>query len=335
MKILCLSSLAGPGLDALREMGDLELDPWNATPSIRLHPPDELLARMGGVEVLIVEADRVGSEVIEGAGALRVIGATRGDPVNIDLDAATSRGIPVLIAPGRNADAVAELTLGLIIAVTRGIVASDADVRASRWATEEGIAQRRYWARELSSLTIGLVGAGQVGRAVARRLVALGSRVVAYDPYADGGALRDVGIELLGLDEMLAASDVVSIHALVTDETKGMIGEAEIAKMKPGAYLVNSARYAIVDEEPMLEALRSGHLAGAAFDHFEGEFLPPGHPLVTMPNVVLTPHIGGSTDETVINHTTAMAEGLRTLLDGGSPPNVANPGALAAFQAAR
>jgi D-3-phosphoglycerate dehydrogenase / 2-oxoglutarate reductase len=335
MKILSLAPLAGPGLDALRSLGELELDPWNADRKIRLLPPPDLLARLGGVEVLLVEADRVGADVIAEAGSLRIIGATRGDPVNIDLQAAAEAGIPVITAPGRNADAVAELTVGLVIAVTRGIVHSDDDVRAGRWYTEDGIAQQRFWARELTSLTVGLVGCGAVGRATGRRLAALGSRVIAFDPYADADALHELDIEPVDLDTLLSTSDVISIHALVTDETKGMLGPEEIGRIKPGAYLVNAARYAIVQEEPMLEALRSGQLAGAAFDHFEGEFLPPDHPLISMPNVILTPHIGGSTEETVEHHTRWMADGVQALLDGREPPNVANPAALPAFLASR
>lgn len=331
MRILSLAPLAGPGLERLRAMGDLDLAPWNASAPPVFHRPHKLIERIRGVEVLIVEADQISDEVLEGADALRVLGTCRGDPVNVDLAAATKRGIPVLRAPGRNAGAVADLALAFILALTRGIVAADEEVRAGRLVVDGRIPQQRYLARELASLVVGLVGFGAVGRATARRLVALGARVLAADPYVRGDELRGAGVAPAVLDGVLGEADVVSIHALLTDETRGMIGGRELGLMKPGAYLVNTARFGIVQEKPLLEALRSGHLGGAAFDHFEGEFLPADHPLVAMPNVILTPHIGGATQETVLAHTTAMASGLEALLAGREPPNVANPEVLPAF----
>jgi D-3-phosphoglycerate dehydrogenase len=174
-----------------------------------------------------------------------------------------------------------------------------------------------------------------VGQATGQRLAALGATVLAFDPYADPDVLRGLGIELVELDEVLERADVVSIHAAVTPETRGMLGADAFARMKRGAYFVNAARFGIADESALLDALRSGHLAGAAFDHFEGEFLPADHPLLSMPNVVLTPHIGGQTAETVENHTQAMADGLEALLAGREPPNTVNPEVLPAFFSSR
>ena len=334
MKILSLAPLAGPGLEKLRSLGELEIDPWIEHVPIKMTAGPDLVARLDGVDVLIVEPDPVFGDVFEQAPSLKIIGICRGDPVNIDIPAATKAGIPVLRAPGRNADAVAELTLGLIIAVTRGIVASDADVRAGRWVIDERIPQQRYKGNEIGSMTFGLVGCGAVGRATGRKLAALGGTVLAFDPYADADDLRAIGIALAPLDDVLSKADVVSVHAAVTPETRGMLGEAEFARMKKGAFYVNAARFAIAQEGPLLEALRSGHLAGAALDHFEGEFLPDGHPLLSMTNVVLTPHIGGQTPQVIENHTQAIADGLEALLEGREPPNVVNPEVLQAFFAA-
>ena len=150
----------------------------------------DLIARLDGVEVLIVEPDPVFGDVFDAAPSLRIVGICRGDPVNIDIPAATKAGIPVLRAPGRNADAVAELTVGLIIAVTRGIVASDADVRAGRWVIDERIPQQRYHGNEIGAMTFGLVGCGAVGRAAGEKLAALGGTVLAFDPYADADDLK-------------------------------------------------------------------------------------------------------------------------------------------------
>src|SRR3989440_8582575 len=334
MKVLPFAALAGPGLDTLRSLGELELDPWDEHVPIQVHSGPDLVDRLEGVEVLLTEADPVSGDVIESGGALRVIGTCRGDPVNVDIEAATKAGIPVLRAPGRNADAVAELTIGLIFAAVRGIIGADADVRAGRWVIDERIPQQRYRSREVAGMTVGLVGCGAVGQATARRLIGLGATVIAYDPYADPVAMRELGVELVELDDLLERSDVVSIHAAVTAEPRGMLGADQFARMKQGAYFVNSARFGIADEQAVLDAVRSGHLAGAAFDHFEGEFLPAGHPLLSMPNVVLTPHIGGQTPQTVENHTRAIAEGLEALLEGREPPNVVNPEVLQAFFAA-
>src|SRR5438132_7729237 len=275
MKILSFAPLAGPGLEKLRSFGDLEIDPWDDHVPIQMHAGPDLVDRLDGVEVVLVEADPVSADVIEAAGSLRVIGTGRGDPVNVDIHAATRAGIPVLRAPGRNADAVAEFTIGLIFAVVRGIVASDADVRAGRWVVDDRIPQQRYRTREIAGATVGLVGCGAVGQATARRLAGLGATVIAFDPYADPKALASLGVELVDdLDSLLGRADVVSIHAAVTPETRGMLGPDEFAHMKPGAYFVNSARFGVAQEAALMDALRSGHLAGAAFDHFEGEFLP-------------------------------------------------------------
>jgi D-3-phosphoglycerate dehydrogenase / 2-oxoglutarate reductase len=335
MKILSFAPLAGPGLEKLRSFGDLEIDPWDDHVPIQMHAGPDLVDRLEGVEVLLVEADPVSRDVIEAAGSLRVIGTCRGDPVNVDIEAATKAGIPVLRAPGRNADAVAELTIGLLFAVVRGIVASDADIRGNRWVIDERIPQQRYRSREIAGMTVGLIGFGAVGQATARRLIGLGASVIAYDPYADPASMRDLGVELVELDRLLERSDVVSIHAAVTPETRGMLGAEQFARMKEGAYFVNSARFGIADEGAVLDALRSGRLAGAAFDHFEGEFLPADHPLLSMTNVVLTPHIGGQTAQTIENHTQAVADGLEAILAGREHPNVVNPEALPAFFAAQ
>lgn len=331
MRLLSLAPLRGPGLEALRALGELEIDPWSEYVPVKLHSADELIARTAGVEILIVEADHVPGSLFEARPEVRIVASCRADPVNIDLDAATRAGVPVVHAPGRNAEAVADLTIGLIYALVRGIVRADDDVRAGRWIHEGRIAYQRFRGREIRTLTVGLVGCGAVGRVVARRLTALGARVLASDPFADPDTVRAVGAEPVVLEEMLAASDVVSVHAPLNPSTRGLLGAAEIGKIKNGTLFVNTARFGIADEEPLLEALRSGRIAGAAFDHFPNEFLAADHPLLEMPNVVLTPHIGGATEETEETMTTLVAAGIRSLVDGAEPVNVVNPDALAAF----
>lgn len=331
MRLLSLAPLRGPGLEALRALGEIEIDPWSNYVPVRLHSADELIARTAGTDILIVEADHVPGALFDARPEIRIVASCRADPVNIDIEAATRAGVPVVHAPGRNAEAVAELTVGLIYALIRGIVRADDDVRAGRWIDEGRIAYQRYRGREIRTLTVGLVGCGAVGQAVARRLSALGARVLASDPFADPDVLIAAGAEPAPLAAMLAASDIVSVHAPLNASTRGLLGAAEIAMIKDGAFFVNTARFGIAEEEPLLDALRSGRLAGGAFDHFPNEFLAADHPLLGMAKVVLTPHIGGATEETEETMTNRVAEGIRSLVDGSEPLNVVNPESLAAF----
>ena len=320
MRILATAPLRGPGLDQLRRMGEVIEEPWitGPTSAMTLLRDEQLAARVEalGADVVICEADSVKAATL--AQPLRAVGSTRGDPTNVDLTEATRRGVPVLRAPGRNADGVAELAVALTLACTRGVVAADADVRAGQIYREGTIPYQRFRAWQLAGRTVGLVGLGAVGRAAAWRFGGLGMRVLSHDPFAPDATHPD-------LDAMLAESDVVSVHAAVTPETVGLLSAERFAHMPAGSVYVNTARAAIHDLDALTAALASGHLGAAALDHFEGEAIATDHPLVGMPNVVLTPHIGGATYDTEANHTQAMADGLAMLLEGKRPPNLVNP----------
>jgi D-3-phosphoglycerate dehydrogenase / 2-oxoglutarate reductase len=318
--ILSTSPLRGPGLDALRELGEVILDPWIDHQPLRLYDADALAARAAevGATVLICEADKCAGAVLDLP--LLAIGSTRGDPTNVDLPGATAKGIPVLRAPGRNADGVAELTVGLLLAVTRHIVPADRDVRTGEIYRDGSIPYQRFRGWQLAGRTAGLVGLGAVGRATRWRLEGLGMHVIASDPFATDATHE--------LEELLGASDVVSMHAAVTPDTLGLMSAERFASMREGAVYVNSARAGLHDTDALTASLASGHLAGAGLDHFEGESIATDHPLVSMTNVVLTPHIGGATYDTETNHTTLMADGLRALLRGDRPSNLANPEVL-------
>jgi D-3-phosphoglycerate dehydrogenase / 2-oxoglutarate reductase len=319
--ILSTAPLRGPGLDALRALGEVVLDPWIDHRPLRLLSAERLakLAAEAGASVLICEADECAGPVLDLP--LEVIGATRGEPTNVDLAGATAAGIPVLRAPGRNADAVAELTVGLLLAATRGLLAADRDVREGEVYRDGTIPYQRFRAWQLQGRTAGLVGLGAVGRATRWRLEGLGMRVIASDPFAPD-ATHD-------LDDLVAEADVVSMHAAVTPGTVGLMSAERFASMKEGAVYVNAARAALHDLDALTAALASGHLAAAGLDHFEGEALATDHPLVALPNVVLTPHIGGATYDTEVNHPMLMANGLAALLAGEAPANLANPEVLA------
>ncbi|HEV7888847.1 MAG TPA: NAD(P)-dependent oxidoreductase [Acidimicrobiales bacterium] len=318
--ILSTAPLRGPGLDVLRALGEVVLDPWIDHQPLRLYNADQLAARISevGASVVICEADACKGPVLDLP--LEAIGSTRGDPTNVDVAGATAKGIPVLRAPGRNADAVAELAVGLLLAATRGLLAADHDVRSGEVYRDGSIPYQRFRAWQLQGQTAGIVGLGAVGRATKWRLEGLGMRVITTDPFAPDATHS--------LDDLLAASHVVSMHAAVTPETAGLMSEAQFARMPEGSVYVNSARAGLHDIDALTKALQSGHLAAAGLDHFEGESLATDHPLVSLPNVVLTPHIGGATYDTEANHTTLIADGLAALLRGDVPTNLVNPEVL-------
>jgi D-3-phosphoglycerate dehydrogenase len=309
-------------METLRSVADVVYDPWIEQVPLRLYDGEKLAARLRavGADVLIVESDFVKGPVFDLP--LKVIGSCRGDPNNVDIVAATAAGIPVLRAPGRNADAVAELTIGLMFAVNRWIVPADHDVRAGEVYSGGKIPYQRYRAWQLAGRTVGVVGLGAVGRAAAWRFAGVGMNVLSYDPYNPDATHHD------DLDEMLQQCDVVSVHAVVTPETEGLIGAAQFAAMKPGAVYINTARAMLHDTDALVSALRSGHVAGAGLDHFQGENLPTDHPLCSMSNVVLTPHIGGATYDTEANHSKLIADDVVRVLRGEKPLNCVNPEVL-------
>jgi D-3-phosphoglycerate dehydrogenase / 2-oxoglutarate reductase len=301
-------------------MADLVEDPWLDHHPVQLYDAERLAERLEdeAANVVICEADRCAGPVLDLP--LVAIGATRGVPDNVDIEAATARGIPVLHAPGRNAGSVAELTLALLLAVNRRILPADDDVRHGQVFKQGSLPYQRYRAWDLQGRTAGLVGLGAVGRAVRWRLEGLGMRVIAADPYAPE-ATHD-------LDGLLAEADVVSLHAAVTPDTVGLFDAERIGRMRSGSIFLNTARAALHDLEALTKALTDGHLGGAGLDHFEGEMLPVDHPLTGLDNVVLTPHIGGASFDTEVNHTRLIVDGLTALVAGKRPDHILNPAVL-------
>ncbi len=316
--------LRGPGFDKLKELADVVYDPWIDQTPLRIYSAEQLAERIAAesADVVVVESDSVAGPVFElGARALRAIASTRGDPNNVDIAAATAAGIPVLNTPARNADAVAEMAVALLLAATRHLVTSDADVRSGDIFRDGIIPYQRFRGWEIAGRTAGLVGLGAVGRALRWRLSGLGLRVIAYDPYNDEA--------LHSLDELLGEADIVSLHAPVTDDTVGMIGAEQFSGMRDGVVFLNTARAQLHDTDALVDALRAGKVAAAGLDHFAGEWLPTDHPLVGMPNVVLTPHIGGATWNTEARQAQMVADDLEALLSGNTPAHIVNPEVLA------
>jgi D-3-phosphoglycerate dehydrogenase len=316
--------LRGPGFAKLRQLADVVYDPWiselEATP-LRIYSPEQLAQRIDaeGADVIVVESDSVRGPVFDLG--LRAIASTRGDPNNVDIAGATAAGIPVLNTPARNADAVAEMAVALLLAATRHLLTADSDVRSGNVFRDGSIPYQRLRGWEIAGRTAGLVGLGAVGRALRWRLSGLGLRVIAHDPYSDEAQHS--------LDELLSEADVISLHAPVTDDTAGMIGAEQFAAMRDGVVFLNTARAQLHDTDALVDALRNGKVAAAGLDHFVGEWLPTDHPLVGMPNVVLTPHIGGATWNTEARQAQMVADDLEALLSGNTPAHLVNPEVLA------
>jgi len=318
---LVTASFRGAGLERLGEVCQVELDSWLDHSPIRIWDGEKLAERVDdlGATVLVCEADFVQGEVLDRP--LRLIGSTRGDPSNVDVATATARGIPVLHTPGRNADAVAEMTVALLLAVTRRVLPADRDVRQLAVFRDGTLPYQRYRAWQIAGRTVGLIGLGAVGRATRWRLTGLGMRVISFDPYSADATHAT-------LETLLADADVISMHAAPTAETMGMMGAEQFAAMRPGAVYLNAARAGLHDTEALADALLAGHLSGAGLDHFDGEQLPAGHRLLAMDQVVLTPHIGGATYDTEVIHSQMIADDVARVLRGDRPLHCINPEVL-------
>ncbi|WP_303709749.1 MULTISPECIES: NAD(P)-dependent oxidoreductase [Microbacterium] len=280
--------------------------------------PAEVARLAAGYDVVAFHAAPVTAEVIAALPDLRLLGCARGGPVNVDLDAAREAGVRVTTTPGKNADAVADLTIGFLISLVRNVPASLRDVddrvadgRALAESTFEGA---RWFGREVKGLRLGLIGYGNVARLVAARARALGAIITAYDPFVDPEAVTDATI-VGDLDALLSASDVVSVHARATAENRHLIGRAQIERMPRGAFLINTARESLVEEHALLDGLRSGQLAGVALDVNEPD--GPWRELVAEPNLVLTPHLAGATHETLARGADMLAAEVERFLAGG------------------
>lgn len=312
--------MRGLGFDKLKRLADVVYEPWIDQQPLKIYDGPSLADRLKalGADIAVVEADFVSGPVFDLP--LRAIAATRGDPNNIDVEAATAAGIPVLRTPGRNADAVAELAIGLLLAVVRHLLPADQDVRELEVFRDGTIPYQRFRGWELAGRRAAIIGYGAVGRALHWRLTGLGMDVALYDPYV-AGAGHD-------LQRAVRDADVVTLHAAVTAETIGFFGPEQFSWMRPGSVFLNTARAKLHDMAALVAALKAGQLAGAGLDHFEGEMLPAGHPLLSMPNVVLSPHIGGATTDTEARGAQIVADDLEALLAGQVPLNVVNPEAL-------
>ena len=285
-----------------------------------LGDPDEIASFVGDAQLLVNHLAPVTAGLLERCPELELIAVSRGGPVNIDMAAARARGIAVVNTPGRNASAVAEFTVGMILAETRLITLGHRSLSQGVWRGD--LYRADTTGDELCNQTVGLIGYGEVGRRVVPLLAPFGCRMLVHDPYV---RIRDehraLGVREVGFEALLAESDIVSLHARVTPETTGFIDAAAFAKMKRGAYFINTARGPMVVYAALHDALASGRLRGAGLETFDREPPPPDAPLLRLPNVTLTPHIAGASLQTVKVAAAMVAEELRRHVAGEPPVN--------------
>ncbi len=288
-------------------------------------------ARLTEAHVVICELDVVDEESLAAIPELGLVVACRAAPVNVDLQACGRRGVQVATTPGRNADAAADLTMALLLATVRHTFEAERWLRKGSWNADDPFAPYSIFrGMSLNGHTIGIIGGGAVGRRVATRAAAFGMTVLVHDPHLSAGAF-DTLAELVELDDLLRRSDVVSLHVSLSEATKGLLGARELELMRPDAYLINAGQAALIDEEPLVDALREGRLAGAGFDVYWHEPIPKDHPLLALRNVTLTPHIGGASDDVVSAHSRMAADAVLEWVAGRTPPHtVAAPGPVPA-----
>ncbi|MCS7261595.1 MAG: phosphoglycerate dehydrogenase, partial [Anaerolineae bacterium] len=312
-RILVTDELSPQAMELLDAAADVQYD------VVKRPPKEKLLELIPEYDAVLVRSSgRIDADVLAAGKRLKVVGRAGAGVDNIDLEAASLRGVMVMNTPGANTIATAEHTMALMLALCRHVPQADASLRAGQWE------RSRFMGVQLYQKTLGIVGLGRVGQQVARRAQAFEMTVIAYDPYISDEVARELKVELVSLEELLSRADFISLNAALTPESRGLINAQNIARMKPGVRIINCARGALIDEEALYEALVSGHVAGAALDVFTEEPLPADSKLRTLSNVVLTPHLAASTVEAQRDVGTKIVEQVLAALRGESYHNAVN-----------
>ncbi|MGO8672320.1 MAG: phosphoglycerate dehydrogenase [Capsulimonadaceae bacterium] len=304
-KVLVSDPIAQEGIAILQKSADVDV-------KIGL-TKDELISIIGDYDALAVRSEtKVTADVIAKADKLKIIGRAGVGVDNIDVEAATRRGILVVNSPEGNTIAAAELTVAMLLALARNIPQADASLRGGEWK------RSKYMGSEIYDKVLGVIGLGKIGREVARRLLSFGMRVIGYDPYLKPEQAEDLGVRLVNLPTLYTEADYITVHVPKTKETTGMIGVDQLAIMKPTVRLINVARGGIIDEAALAAAVKDGRIAGAAIDVFSSEPAKPDNPVLGVANIITTPHLGASTEEAQVNVAVDIAEQINDVL-GGKP----------------
>jgi len=302
-KVLVADPIAPEGIEILKKVAEVDVKTGL--------PPGELAAIIGEYDALAVRSEtKVTSEIIAKAEKLKIIGRAGVGVDNIDVEAATNRGILVVNSPEGNTMAAAELTVAMLLALARNIPQADQTLRGGKWD------RKKYMGSEVYHKTLGVIGLGKIGREVAKRLQSFEMSVLGYDPYLKPDQAEALGVKLVDLDTLYKESDYITVHVPKTKETTGMINAEKLALMKPTVRLINVARGGILDEAAVAEAAKAGRIGGAAIDVFTTEPAPADNPLLGIPNIITTPHLGASTEEAQVNVAIDIAEQIVDVLEG-------------------
>jgi D-3-phosphoglycerate dehydrogenase len=322
MRALVTAPFHEDGLKILRKHMDVKYESWKDTGRLYMDT-DAFIEkiRAEGADVLIVEADTVDAKVMDAVHP-KIIGCCRGNPINIDVEAAKARGIPFFLTPARNAEAVSELTIAMMLAAARHLVGIDRTLRSGNFFVEEEKdlvdLYNRFIGVEITGKTVGIIGFGAIGRDVARKLTGFDVRLLVYDPYADEEKIKAMGGARVDLETLMKESDFITIHTAVTPETEKLVGEREFAVMKPTAYFFNLARTYCIDEDALYRAIEEKRIAGAGLDVHSVEPVDSDNRFLKFDNVVVTPHIAGQTVDSVRKQSIMMANEIEDYLLRGA-----------------
>ncbi len=313
IKILVSDPLSEEGLKILKEVKEFQVD---VKTNLK---PEQLEEIIKDYDALLVRsATKVNKDVIDAAARLKIIGRAGVGLDNVDLDAATQKGIIVMNTPGGNTISTAEHAVSMILALSRNIPQASASTKKGEWK------RSKFMGVELYAKVLGIIGFGRIGKEVAKRALSFGMRILVYDPFLSRDVAESLGIEVVELKELFQQADYITVHTPMTDETKHMISDKQFALMKKGVRIINCARGGIVDEVALVNALKEGKVAGAALDVFEKEPIAPENELLSLDNVIVTPHLGASTEEAQVNVAIEVAEIVRDALLGKGIRNAAN-----------
>ena len=327
MKAFISSRIPEKWLNKVAEKFEIDHHDWETAGAMLER--EEVLARMKDCNLLVTESDMIDAEMLDSSPDLFVIVDFRGTVVNVDIEAATRNGIVIINTPGRNADAVADLTVAYMIMVARNVLQAIQTLKSGKWAKYgKRHAYEIHQGYDMPGKVVGLLGLGYIGRLVAKRLAGFGVKLIGYDPYISAEIAESVGVELVEFDAVFKESDFVSLHLPMNDSTRNMIGERELKLMKSSAYLINTSRSGVMEEEVLIRCLHEKWIAGAAIDVYHEEPVGADYPLLNIPNVICTPHICGASHDVVKHMAEIGITGLFDFLNGEETLTIINPEAI-------